>query len=73
MKELFFQNVKNVKVVTEYARKIKLDHATNQMVNVIAVVKLDTKEISVTSVRKIIGCRPAVSSIQPTRAGASLC
>ena len=63
MKELFFQNVKNVKVVTEYARKIKLDHATNQMVNVIAVVKLDTKEISVKSAKKIFGCRPVVSSI----------
>ena len=51
--------------VTVYARKIKLDHATKQMVNVIAVVKMATKEISVKSVKKIIGCRPAVSSIQP--------
>ena len=51
-----------MKVVTEDARrKIKLDHATHQMVNVIAVVKLATKELSVTSVKKIIGCRPAVS------------
>ena len=63
-----------MKVVTENVRrKIKLDHATHQMVNVIAVVKLDTKELSVTSVKKIIGCCPAVSSIQPKRAGASLC
>ena len=34
---LFFQNVKNVNLVTKNARKIKLDHATNQMVNVNAV------------------------------------
>ena len=53
-----------MKLVTENARKIKLDHATNQMVNVIAVVKMATKEIIVTSVKKIIGCRLAVSSIQ---------
>ena len=62
--KLFFQNVKNVKVAKENVRKIKLDHATNQMVNVIAVVKMATSEISVKSVKKIIGCRPAVSSIQ---------
>ena len=62
--KFFFQNVKNVKVVKEYARKIKLDHAT-KMVNVFcAFVKMATKELSVTSVKKIIGCRPAVSSIQ---------
>ena len=53
-----------MKVAKENVRKIKLDHATNQMVNVIAVVKMATKEISVKSVKKIIGCRPAVSSIQ---------
>ena len=50
--------------VTVYAKKIKLDHATNQMVNVIAVVKMATKKIIVKSVKKIIGCHPAVSSIQ---------
>ena len=46
------------------ARKIKLDHATNQMVNVFAVVKLASKKISVKSAKKIFGCHPAVSSIQ---------
>ena len=60
--KFFFQNVKNVKVVKEYARKIKLDHAT-KMVNVNAVVKLATLNLSVRSVKKIIGCCPAVSSI----------
>ena len=52
-----------MKVVTEYARKMKLDHATNQMINVFASVKLATKEISVKSAKKIIGCCPVVSSI----------
>ena len=46
------------------ARTIKLEHATNQMVNVIAAVKMATKKISVKSAKRVIGCHPAVSSIQ---------
>jgi len=52
-------NVKNAMSVVIARSPIKLQHATNQTVNVNAVVKLATKEISVKSVKKIIGCRQA--------------
>ena len=62
-----------MKVVTINVRKTKLDHATNQTVNVIAVVKMATKEISVKSAKKIIGCHPVVSTTVKSQIGASLC
>ena len=43
------------------ARTIKLEHATSQMVNVNAVVKLASKKRSVKNAKKVIGCRPVVS------------
>ena len=54
-------------------RTIKLEHATKQMVNVNAVVKLASKKISVKSAKKIIGCRQVVSTTVKSQVGASLC
>ena len=68
----YFQNVKNAMTVI-IVRTIKLEHATKQMVNVNAVVKLASKKISVKSAKKIIGCRQVVSTTVKSQVGASLC